>query len=38
MPILGGDEWSCYAEKVLNVGDSVRVVDIEGQILKVVKI
>jgi membrane protein implicated in regulation of membrane protease activity len=38
MPILGADEWSCYAEKVLNVGDSVRVVDIEGQILKVVKI
>jgi membrane protein implicated in regulation of membrane protease activity len=38
MPILGADEWSCYAEKVLIVGDSVRVEDIEGQILKVVKI
>jgi membrane protein implicated in regulation of membrane protease activity len=36
--ILGADEWSCYAEEVLKVGDSVRVVDIEGQILKVVKI
>ena len=36
--ILGADEWSCYAEKVLKIGDSVRVVDIEGQILKVVKI
>lgn len=36
--ILGADEWGCYAEEVLKVGDSVRVVDIEGQILKVVKI
>lgn len=36
--VLGADEWSCYAEDVLHVGDSVRVVDIEGQILKVVKI
>ena len=36
--ILGADEWSCYSEKVLKIGDSVRVVDIEGQILKVVKI
>ncbi len=36
--VLGADEWVCYAEKVLKVGDSVRVVDFEGQILKVVKI
>ena len=36
--ILGADEWSCYAEQVLTVGDAVRVVDIEGQILKVEKI
>ena len=36
--ILGADEWICYAEVILNVGDSVRVIDIEGQILKVVKI
>jgi len=36
--VLGADEWSCYSEEVLHVGDSVRVVDIEGQILKVVKI
>ncbi len=36
--VLGADEWVCFAEKVLKVGDSVRVVDIEGQILKVVKI
>ena len=36
--VLGADEWSCYSEDVLNVGDSVRVIDIEGQILKVKKI
>lgn len=36
--ILGADEWICYAEEVLKVGDAVRVVDIEGQILKVAKI
>ncbi len=36
--VLGADEWGCYSEQILNVGDSVRVVDIEGQILKVVKI
>ena len=36
--ILGADEWPCYAEEVLKVGDSVRVVDFEGQVLKVVKI
>jgi len=36
--ILGADEWVCYAEEVLKVGDSVRVVDFEGQILKVKKI
>jgi membrane protein implicated in regulation of membrane protease activity len=36
--VLGADEWGCYSEEVLKVGDSVRVVDIEGQILKVVKI
>jgi len=36
--VLGADEWSCYSEEVLKVGDSVRVVDIEGQILKVIKI
>lgn len=36
--VLGADEWSCYSEHILHVGASVRVVDIEGQILKVVKI
>jgi membrane protein implicated in regulation of membrane protease activity len=36
--VLGADEWSCYSNKVLTIGDTVRVVDIEGQILKVTKI
>ncbi|WP_338042771.1 NfeD family protein [Oryzomonas sagensis] len=36
--VLGADEWGCYADEVLQVGDSVRVVDIEGQVLKVTKI
>ncbi len=36
--VLGADEWHCYSDQVLNVGDTVRVIDIEGQILKVVKI
>jgi membrane protein implicated in regulation of membrane protease activity len=35
--VLGADEWICYSETILQVGDSVRVVDIEGQILKVIK-
>jgi len=35
--ILGADEWMCYSEQVLHVGDNVRVIDIEGQILKVTK-
>ena len=36
--VLGTDEWGCYADEVLQVGDSVRVVESEGQILKVIKI
>jgi inner membrane protein len=36
--ILGADEWTCFADEVLKVGDSVEVEDIEGQILKVRKI
>jgi len=36
--VLGADEWTCYSDQVLQIGDNVRVVDIEGQILKVVKI
>lgn len=33
--VLGADEWGCYCSEMLHVGDRVRVVDIEGQILKV---
>lgn len=33
--VLGADEWGCYSSEILRVGDRVRVVDIEGQILKV---
>ncbi|MGE3549554.1 MAG: NfeD family protein [Geobacter sp.] len=36
--ILGADEWTCYAEEPLDVGETVRVEDIEGQILKVRKL
>ncbi len=36
--VLGADEWGCYADDALHVGDTVRVLDIEGQILKVTKI
>jgi len=36
--ILGADEWTCFAEDALKVGDTVQVEDIEGQILKVRKI
>lgn len=33
--VLGADEWSCFSSEILHVGDRVRVVDIEGRILKV---
>ncbi len=33
--VLGADEWSCFSSDTLHVGDRVRVIDIEGQILKV---
>mgnify|MGYP001770182330 CR=1 FL=1 len=36
--ILGADEWTCFSEELLQVGDTVRVEDIEGQILKVRKV
>lgn len=35
VPVLGADEWSCCSGEILHAGDRVRVVDIEGQILKV---
>lgn len=36
--ILGADEWTCYADELLSVGDTVQVEDIEGQMLKVRKL
>lgn len=33
--VLGADEWGCCSREILQVGDLVRVVDIQGQILKV---
>ncbi len=36
--ILGADEWTCFSDEILKVGDSVMVEDIEGQMLKVKKI
>ena len=37
-PLLGADEWCCYADEELQVGDRVRVTDIEGQVLKVARL
>jgi membrane protein implicated in regulation of membrane protease activity len=36
-PLLGADEWCCYADVELQIGDKVRVTGIEGRVLKVVK-
>ena len=33
--VLGADEWGCYSSESLHVGDRVRVVDLEEQVLKV---
>jgi membrane protein implicated in regulation of membrane protease activity len=33
--VLGADEWGCISGELLHVGDRVRVVDVEGQVLKV---
>lgn len=37
-PLLGEDEWCCYADEELQVGDAVRVTDIDGRVLKVARI
>jgi len=36
-PLLGAEEWCCYADEELQVGDRVRVTEIEGRVLKVAK-
>jgi membrane protein implicated in regulation of membrane protease activity len=37
-PVRGAEEWCCYSDEVLQVGDPIRVTEIEGQILKVTRI
>jgi membrane protein implicated in regulation of membrane protease activity len=37
LPVLGADEWPCLADEPLEVGDRVRVVNVEGHQLKVEK-
>lgn len=38
LPLLGSDEWPCLADEPLEVGDRVKVVEVEGHALKVEKI
>lgn len=37
LPLLGADEWQCMADEPLEVGDRVKVVDVEGHVMKVKK-
>lgn len=37
LPVLGTDDWPCKADEPLEVGDRVKVVDVEGHVLKVEK-
>jgi membrane protein implicated in regulation of membrane protease activity len=37
LPLLGADEWPCIADEPLEVGDRVKVVDVEGHVMKVEK-
>ena len=36
-PILGGEVWSCIADETIAVGERVRVIAVEGSLLKVGK-
>lgn len=38
LPLMGADEWPCLADESLEVGDRVRVVDLEGHVMRVEKI
>ena len=38
LPLLGADEWPCMADEPLEVGDRVKVVDVEGHVMKVEKL
>jgi membrane protein implicated in regulation of membrane protease activity len=37
-PMLGTDTWPCIADEAIRSGERVKVVDVEGSLLKVVKI
>lgn len=37
-PILGSDAWECYADATLKAGDRVRIVNVEGNFIKVEKV
>lgn len=37
LPLLGADEWPCMSDEPLEVGDRIRVLDVEGHLLKVEK-
>jgi len=37
LPLLGADEWPCLADEPLEIGDRVKVVEVEGHALKVEK-
>ncbi|WP_243371143.1 NfeD family protein [Geotalea sp. SG265] len=38
LPLLGADEWPCLADEPLEIGDRVKVVDVEGHVMKVEKL
>jgi len=35
LPLLGADEWPCISGKSLEVGDRVRVIEVEGDVMRV---
>lgn len=37
-PVLGADIWPCIADEAIEVGERVRVVAVEGSLLKVIKV
>jgi len=37
-PILGSDTWACRSDEELNVGDRAKVLDVEGQIVRVTRL
>lgn len=38
LPLLGADEWPCLADEPLVIGDRVKVLDVEGHVMKVEKL